>query len=90
MKLKTRVKRVGRNGEIKIPRDYMKALCLSPGQEVKLKLMDNRLLIEPVKEVVVSKKESLKDPVEALTGALPLDKKLIEEIAHGGYVPEDV
>jgi len=55
MKLKPYVEKVGRNGEIKIPPDYLKSLRLSPGEEVELKLVGRHLLMEPVREAVASK-----------------------------------
>ncbi|MBI1742847.1 AbrB/MazE/SpoVT family DNA-binding domain-containing protein [Candidatus Acetothermia bacterium] len=89
MKTKTYVEKVRRNGEIRLSA-YLKTLGICPGAEVAVTVTEERLLIKPVKEAVACKKKNTKDPVEALTGALPLDPELIEEIAHGSYVPEDV
>ncbi len=83
MKLKPYVEKIGPNGEIKIPGDYLKTLGLCPGEEVELRLEDGHLLVEPLKGVPAHKKKGIKDPVEALTGSIPLDDpKLIDEIVE--------
>ncbi len=78
MKLKPYVEKIGRNGEIKIPHDYLKTLGLCPGKEVELRLTGKQLLLEPVKETY--KKKGIKDPVEALTGILEIDDPDVEKL----------
>jgi len=90
MKLKPHVGKVGRNGEIKIPSDYMKTLGLYPGEKVELKIIGRHLLVEPLKEGVAYKKKPLKDPVKELTGSLEIDPKLADAILEADYQPEDV
>lgn len=86
MKLKYREK-IGQNGEIRIPSDYMTSLGLCPGEEVELRLAGRQVLIQPLDG---GRAKPAKSVVDKLYGALKLNQELIEEIAHGGYVPEDV
>lgn len=79
-KLKPHVEKIGRNGEIKIPGDYLKTPGLCPGEEVELKLAGRKLLVEPVKEAVAHKKKRIKDPVEVLTGILEIDDPDVEKL----------
>jgi len=87
MKLKPYFEKLGPKGEIKIPNDYLKTLGLYPGEEVELRLAGRRVLIQPLNG---GRTKPARSVVEKLYGALKLDQELIEEIAHGGYVPEDV
>lgn len=81
MKLKTYVKKVDPNGEIRISGDYLKELGLYPGEEFALRISEKRLLIEPVKEAVAYKKGHQKSAVDGLVGLIPVgDPKLIDEL----------
>lgn len=73
--------KLGPHGEVTIPPDYLKELGLYPGEEVELRLAGKDLLLSPVKEAIAYKNKSIKDPVKALTGSIPIDDpKLIDEI----------
>lgn len=89
MKLKPCVERVGRNGEIKIPPDYLKTLGLYPGEEVKLKLAGRHLLVEPLEDKGTKPAKGI---VDKLYGALKLDPKIASEVSGDDYPnnPEDV
>jgi antitoxin component of MazEF toxin-antitoxin module len=81
MKTKEYVEKMGKNGEITIPRDYWPSLGLVPGEEVSLKLAHRYVLVEPVKEAVARKKKKNGHPEAAgtahslkqLTGILEID-----------------
>lgn len=92
MKLKSYVEKIGQNGEIKIPGDYLKLLGLCPGEEVELKLEDGHLLVEPLKELPTYKKRPAKGPVEELTGSLPLPPELVDELVENEHLfePQEV
>jgi len=80
--MKTYTEKLGQHGEIRIPEHYLKEMGLYPGGEVEFRLMGRKLLLEPVKETQTDKKP-LEDPLEALTGSIPLDDpKLIDEIVE--------
>jgi bifunctional DNA-binding transcriptional regulator/antitoxin component of YhaV-PrlF toxin-antitoxin module len=80
MKLKY-VEKISQDGEVKIPKDYQKELGLYPGAEVQFRREGGRLLIERVKEAVADKQRPTRDPVDELTGLIPVeDPKLIDEL----------
>jgi len=62
--------RIKPGGGIEIPKQMMKSLHLTVGEEIELRVKDRKLLIEPHK-----------DPVDELTGSISLkDPKIIDEI----------
>jgi AbrB family looped-hinge helix DNA binding protein len=74
-KLKPYVEKVGQNGEIRIPSDYLKTLGLCPGEKVELTLEDGHLLIEPKK-----KDAGPTSPLKQLTGILEIDDPDVERL----------
>jgi len=79
-KLKSHVDKIGRNGEIKIPGDYLKTLGLCPGEEVELRLEDRHLLVEPKKKGRSLKEAGPKSPLKQLTGILEIDDPDVEKL----------
>ncbi len=57
------------NRNIEIPEEIMKKLHLRVGEEVELRVVDRKVLIE-----------STKDPIESLRGMIKLDDKTIKQI----------
>lgn len=92
MKLKSYVEKIGQNGEIKIPPDYLKSLGLCPGEEVELKLAGRHLLMEPVRETVASKASRRKSISDQLYGAMEVSPEIAEKVLSNDYPfnPEDV
>jgi len=86
------IEKIGQNGEIKIPSDYLKSLGLYPGEEVELKLKGKQLLVEPVKEAVAPKKGRRKNLSDQLYGALEVSSEIAEKVLSNDYPfnPEDV
>lgn len=88
MKLKNYVEKMGKNGEIIIPRDYWGRLGFCPGEEVTLKLAEDYVRVEPVKEAVVSKKKKNGHPraartphlLKQLSGILEINDLDVEEL----------
>ncbi len=78
--LKPCVEKVGQNGEIRIPSDYLKTLGLCPGEEVELKLEDGHLLVEPKKKGRSLKEAGPKSPLKQLTGILEIDDPDVERL----------
>ena len=86
MKTKDYVEKMGKNGEITIPRDYWGSLGLCPGEEVTLKLAERYVLVEPVKEAVARKKKELQHKragsLQQLTGVLETDDPDAEKLIN--------
>lgn len=62
------------NGEIRIPKHYMKALDIYPGEEVEIKIKDETITIEPVKKS--------KSRVKDLTGIIAIDDPDTDKIVE--------
>ena len=63
--------RIKPNGGIHIPKSVLAELGLKVGEEIELRVVDRKLLIEP-----------MKIGVDELSGSLRIDSKLVDELVE--------
>jgi len=63
--------RIKPNGGIHIPKSVLAELGLKVGEEIELRVVDRKLLIEPMKM-----------GVDELSGSLRIDSKLVDELVE--------
>lgn len=72
----------GNSQGLRVPKDVMKSLHLSVGDEVNIFVQNNKAIIEPIK------KEKIKYDINELVAKIPKDYKAKEEFTSSAGIEE--